>query len=468
VGAGVSATARLAVAAPPARGSIPIEAFGELVAISRMGGQGRVHRPAQVPSELGPGPVVIKLYRHLPPEGAARALSQMVSWSRLLDIAEAARLHRVAAWPLALVTAGTTPVGIAMADVSARFTVPFLMPSGRREQVLLALEHLLGPDAFLQQRGLGVRLDTTVRTAVADRVSEALGYLHRHAIVVSDLAPSNLLIAFTAEGPEVCFIDCDSMVFRGRQALTSVETGDWNIPGEFAEPPSTRAADAYKLGLVVLRLFARSHDARGLGPHLRFVPIELRDLLYRALDRDAANRPPAGEWQRALRELLARGGLNERYPGPVVRRLPLAAAAPARHRVRRAAGTLAASPARARAAPARVQAAPAANPAPRSAPSSGGDWLWLRRGVVALWMLTGTVVLFLVLSRLFASALPSPPAGSTGGGVPGSFGAQNAYPYYYGGPGGGVAAGTVAGGDVPGGGVPRGGQAPGLGLTQGR
>ena len=29
------------------------------------------------------------------------------------------------------------------------------------------------------------------------------------------------------------------------------------------------------------------------------------------------NRPPAGEWQRALRGLLADGRLNERYPGPV-------------------------------------------------------------------------------------------------------------------------------------------------------
>jgi hypothetical protein len=228
-----------------------------------------------------------------------------------------------------------------------------------------------------------------------------------------------------------------------------VETGDWNIPGEFAEPPSTRAADAYKLGLVVLRLFARSHDARGLGPHLRFVPVELRDLLYRALDRDAANRPPAGEWQRALRELLARGGLNERYPGPVVRRPPVAAVAtapPARHRVRLAAGALAASPARAQAAPARA-------PAPPAAPNAAGDWLWLRRGVVALWMLTGTVVLFLLFSRLFASALPSTPAGSAGGGGPGSVGAQSAYPYYFGGPSGGV---------------PGGAQAPGLGQTQGR
>ena len=204
-----------------------------------------------------------------------------------------------------------------MRDVSGRFAAPFVMPSGRRERVLLTLEHLLGADDYLQMRGLGVRLDTFTRAEVAERICDALAFLHRHAIVASDIAPNNLLVAFGAgDEPAVCLIDCDSMVFHGRQALTSVQTGDWEIPAVFGEPPSTRAADAYKLGLVVLRLFARSHDARGAGPHSRYVPAELRGLLARALAADAVNRPPAGEWQRALRGLLADGRLNERYPGP--------------------------------------------------------------------------------------------------------------------------------------------------------
>ena len=191
------------------------------------------------------------------------------------------------------------------------------MPSGRRERVLLTLEHLLGTDAYLQMRGLGVRLDTFTRAEVAERICDALAFLHRHAIVASDIAPNNLLVAFGAgDEPEVCFIDCDSMVFHGRQALASVQTGDWEIPAAFAESPGTRAADAYKLGLVVLRLFARSHDARAAGPHLQHVPAELRGLLARSLAADAVNRPPAGEWQRALRGALADGRLNERYPGP--------------------------------------------------------------------------------------------------------------------------------------------------------
>ncbi len=151
------------------------------------------------------------------------------------------------------------------------------MPSGRRESVLLTLEHLLGADDFLQMRGLGVRLDTFSRAEVAERICDALAFLHRHAIVASDIAPNNVLIAFGAgDEPEVCLIDCDSMVFHGRQALTSVQTGDWELPAAYGESPNTRAADAYKLGLVVLRLFARSHDARAAGPYRQYVPAELR------------------------------------------------------------------------------------------------------------------------------------------------------------------------------------------------
>ncbi|HXY69474.1 MAG TPA: hypothetical protein VEH62_08495, partial [Gemmatimonadales bacterium] len=311
------------------RRALEVQEFGELVPISRFGGQGRVYRPAVIPAGLGAGPVVVKLYRRAPPAGAGHVLSEMVAWGHLLEPDQRTALDRVTAWPLAIVRAGDVAAGIAMHDVGGRFSEPFVMPSGRRERVLLTLEHLLGADDYLQMRGLGVRLDTFTRAEVSERISDALAFLHRHAIVASDIAPNNILVRFgVGDEPEVCLIDCDSMVFHGRQALTSVQTGDWELPASYGESPNTRAADGYKLGLVVLRLFARSHDARAAGPHTRYVPAELRGLLARALAPDAVNRPPAGEWQRALRGLLAAGRLNERYPGPappprvVVRRAP--------------------------------------------------------------------------------------------------------------------------------------------------
>jgi hypothetical protein len=356
------------------------------------------------------------------------------------------RLRRLTAWPLAVVTSGGSPVGIAMRDVRERFAVPFVMPSGRRDRVLLTLEHLLGADSYLQMRGLGVRLDTVTRTWVAGCVSAALAFLHRHAIVASDIAPNNLLVCFGPRGPAVCFIDCDSMVFRGRQALVSVETGDWDVPREFGEPAGTRPADAYKLGLLVLRLFARSHDAREMAPQVRHVPGELRPLLSRALAPDAANRPPAGEWQRALRHVLMYGYLNERYPGPfphtpaantvppsVAGHQPASAPAlPAQGAPARALG----SPVLAQATAAVVSGSPGLAHAPQSpsaAPqprAAGGDRL--RRTVIALWMLVGTLVLFLALSRLFAAAIPAQNGGGAAPGISG--GASGLYRYYNGPP----------------------------------
>lgn len=407
-----------------------VEEFGELTPISRFGGQGRVYRPAVVPPGVGAGPVVVKLYRRPPPVGAERVLVEMVAWSHLLDPDLRGALDRVASWPLAIVRAGPAAGGIVMRDVSERFSVPFVVPSGRRERVLLTLEHLLGADSFLQTRGLGVRLDTFTRAEVAERICDALAFLHRHAIVASDIAPNNLLVAFGAgDEPEVCFIDCDSMVFHGRQALTSVQTSDWDIPAAFGEAPSSRAADAYKLGLVVLRLFARSHDARAAGPHLRYVPADLHGLLARSLAADAVNRPPAGEWQRALRGLLADGRLNERYPGPAPARVVVRAGPAAPLAAARAA---AARPAAAGAGAAGARAAGAAAPAALSAWSGSqlSGALWLRRAVAVAWVVAGTAVLLLVLSRLFAAAVPVVPSGG-GAGVGSQLGPGATRPYIY-------------------------------------
>jgi hypothetical protein len=388
------------------RGAYALAEFGELEPISRFGGQGRVYRPSIVPAGIDDGRLVVKVYRRAPPAGAERVLAEMVAWGASLGPGQRIALHRVAAWPLAVVRARDVAAGIVMRDVSARFAAPFVMPSGRRERVLLTLEHLLGADDYLQMRGLGVRLDTFTRAEVAERICDALAFLHRHAIVASDIAPNNLLVAFgESDEPAVCFIDCDSMVFCGRRALPSVQTGDWEIPATFAEPPSTRAADAYKLGLVILRLFARSHDARASAPHAGSVPVELDDLLARALSPDAVNRPPAGEWQRALRGLLAAGRLNERYPGPAPRVARSVARAPA---VAPVAPALAARPALAW-------------------PQLVGA-LWLRRAVVVAWIVAGSLVLLVVLSRLFAAAVPTPD-GDTGAGL----GPNNPYlnQYYY-------------------------------------
>jgi eukaryotic-like serine/threonine-protein kinase len=420
--------------------AVRVEDLGELVAVSRVGGQGRVYRPQFAPASLGPDPVVVKLYRRVPPARAGQVLAEMVAWGRALAPDQQAWLHGLTAWPLAVVYSGAVAVGIVMRDVSARFAVPFVMPSGRRERVLLTLEHLLGADGYLELRGLGIRLDTVRRAQVAERVSGGLDFLHRHGIAAGDIAPNNLLVAFAAAGgPAVCFIDCDSMAFRGRSPLESVQTGDWDVPPEFDEPPGTRAADVYKLGLVILRLFARSHDARALAPNLRYVPVELRDLLYRALGDVAVRRPAAGEWQRALRGLLSDRRLNERYPGPAPapRMIPAAPVAPVAPvpPVAPVAPVAPRAPVRLRPAVPAVPGVPAVTRVAAAAGSTSAA-LWLRRTVIVLWIVAGSVVLLLVLSRMFAAAVPTPDLGVTPSYQPAPGGYYQGGGYYLGGGGG--------------------------------
>ena len=202
---------------------------------------------------------------------------------------------------------------------------------------------------------------------------------------------------------------------------------------------------------MILRLFARSHDARALAPILRYVPVELQDCLHRALGGRPVNRPAAGEWQGALRGLLADGRLNERYPGPapapritpvvsasVVAPTGVSAPAPV---VRLTSPTPRVAPPSAVARPAVSRAVAVAN--------STSAALWLRRAVVVLWIVAGSAVLLLVLSRLFAAAVPVPDSadgavgGAGGGGTP--YYQYNPGGYY---PGGGV--GRIGQGSAPG------------------
>ena len=392
--------------------AVRVEDLGELVPVSRAGGQGRVYRPQFAPASLGDGPVVVKLYRRAPPAGAGAVLADMVAWGRTLAPDERARLHTVTAWPLAVVHAGPRAAGTVMRDVSGRFAVPFAMPSGRRERVLLTLEHLLGADGYLELRGLGVRLGTMRRAQVAERVCAGLAFLHRHGIAASDIAPNNLLVSFRG-ATEVCFIDCDSMVFRGRGALVSVQTGDWNVPaGETAGHPRGRRVQARAGHPAAVRALARRAGAG--APSAVCAGRAARSSLPLA---GRGRREPADGGGMAASAARAAGGrwADERYPGPApAPRLVPAVAEPPAPAARAVAVAVAAAPAPR--APARQA------PAPAVAPAAGQ---WLQRSVVVLWILAGSIVLLLVLSRLFAAAVPVPDPGA------GSPAGAGAGPYYY-------------------------------------
>lgn len=418
--------------------ALELDGLGELVPIGRPGGQGRVYQPARLPAGVAAGPIALKLYRRQPPPGAFSVLASMVAWAYELPAHQRERLHGALAWPLAILTRGGLPVGIAMRDLRPRFEVAFVMPSGRRAPVLLSLEHLLGADDYLQLRGLDVWLGTTMRVRVAQRLAGALALAHRHGIVVCDIAPNNVLVGFGPDGPEVCLIDCDSMVFRGVRALSAVQTADWQIPDHWGQSPATRSADVYKLGLAVLRLLARSHDARDPQAYRAQTPPALRGLLVRSLAADPANRPPAGEWERALRQLAASGELEHLYPSPAPGRARGVAAA--------ANGSVVAGAATA----ARGVAAsmPAVSGQGASAAAGGAAPRRRSRGsraatgpLTLAYLVVMAVLLALLISRMLAAVAPGAGTPTVGLGSGPFGGSQGGAQYYYVVPGGQRSAG---------------------------
>jgi hypothetical protein len=362
------------------------------------GGQGAVFDPVSGldPALTANGPVVVKLYAR--PVQAAALLEERIAWARALDGPARRDLYAVAAWPLALIRQGTSTAGIVMADMRPRFMASMTKPSGGSANVLLRLEHALEDDAYLKRR-FGIDADTSTRALVAEVLAGALAVLHRHGIVASDFSHANLLLRLSAP-PAAAFIDCDSMVFQGKLALRTVETPGWQITSSYNEIATTRTADLYKLGLAILRVFARSQSAEYSPANIAHVPTPLRPLLTKALDGKPSGRPSAAEWQLALRTLHGKP-LARQYPGPTSRT---------------ATGAAPAAPRATPIPPLPPQAIPPASPVhmpaqtpppqqsptpPRPSPTVTGPgaarppiaptvWRWLRR-VVALVLVIGVI-----------------------------------------------------------------------------
>jgi hypothetical protein len=257
--------------------------------------------------------MVAKLYEQPLPEPALGDFLNRIHWMDSLTAAPRTELERMAAWPRMAIEDRGALAGILMADQRKRYETQIHLPSGQSESLLMSLEHLLNEDRYLEER-FAIACDTRVRAAIGERLAAAVAVLHRHGIVASDISHKNVLVSLV-EPYAVTLIDCDSMTFQGKSTLDLVETPDWEMPPEWGESATTREADAYKLGLAILRLFARAQGERLLDPVASYVPTALHDLLRRALGAEPRPRPSAGRWQSALRDVLGTP-LATDFPGP--------------------------------------------------------------------------------------------------------------------------------------------------------
>ncbi|WP_161031435.1 hypothetical protein [Streptomyces sp. YIM 132580] len=249
------------------------------------------------------GEYVYKRYRSGVAVDAA-ALETAVEFPSRLPLAERSDLDGRLAWPEALVTDDGRVTGFLMRRVPKNFFldpdepeprpagVEFLLSGTERLQVLVANS----PPARQV-----VDADCADRLRLLIDLGRTLDILHRHGAVVGDLSPRNILYALAPE-PNCLLIDCDSMRLDDRSAVQPVETVDWQVPD--GEHTATEESDAYKYGLLAVRLFARDQTSTDVGP-LREVSPELASLAQRALEGKPQCRPRVGEWSGPLRQALA-------------------------------------------------------------------------------------------------------------------------------------------------------------------
>ncbi|WDZ83948.1 hypothetical protein [Micromonospora cathayae] len=215
---------------------------------------------------------------------------------------DADALLGLAAWPTAIVRKQGVVHGFLMPRVPDRFRVRIQLPGGP-DTVLAQVQYLLNSDGYLLDRGL--RIDNRMRLELLRDTAEALTLLHRLGVCVGDLSPNNLLFSLDAR-PRCYFIDCDAMRLDGDSVLAQVETPEWHVPDADAEELATPATDAFKFGLLAVRLFAGDQQTRDPDAARRRLHRELRALAGRSLDPAPERRPAPEQWLDALDRSIRR------------------------------------------------------------------------------------------------------------------------------------------------------------------
>jgi eukaryotic-like serine/threonine-protein kinase len=152
------------------------------------------------------------------------------------------------------------------------------------------------PADFARRNGAAPILTRADRLLRLRCLASAVARLHEMSVVAGDLSPSSAL--FSVGSPPRCFlIDCDSMQLGGETVLKQDETPGWEVP--VGEARTTMASDAYKLGLLAIRLFAddqRSRDVAGVAG----ISAELGRLADLSQHLDPMRRPGPNAWIAAI------------------------------------------------------------------------------------------------------------------------------------------------------------------------
>ncbi|MEV6350091.1 hypothetical protein [Actinoplanes sp. NPDC051851] len=217
------------------------------------------------------------------------------------DGADAAALLGLAAWPTAVVRKDGVVRGFLMPRVPPEFTVELRWPSGP-SSVLAQVQYLLNDERYLRARGLHV--DDRLRLEFLRDTASALATLHRLGVRVGDLSPNNLLFSPVVR-PRCYFLDCDGMRLGDDTVLEQAETPEWHLPAD-AEELGTEASDAYKFGLLAVRLFAGDQQVRDPAVARKRMDGAVHRLAVRSLDADPGRRPGLAQWLEPLEKVITK------------------------------------------------------------------------------------------------------------------------------------------------------------------
>ena len=207
------------------------------------------------------------------------------------------------AWPAHTVHDGGVPCGFLMPSAPADYYFNIRSAGGGSQRKLAELQFLLNSERHLHNYGITV--NDGDRLALLRSIAGAFAQLHALNIVVGDFSPKNLL--YRLHPPGVFFLDCDGMSLSGTAAIKTAQTPGWECDDGDEPMP---ASDAYKFGLLAIRLFAGSQSSRDVSA-IGEISSELARLAELS-QHDKAMRPTPGAWIRPLE--MARPAESFGYP----------------------------------------------------------------------------------------------------------------------------------------------------------
>jgi serine/threonine protein kinase len=344
--------------------------LGALTKIGQ-GGQGVVYRAPNVKTKFAAAMVYKEYKTQTRGDIDFRALAAMPALVEdSLSYAQAERLVSIAAWPCALVEDGGSSTGFVMPAIPDEFFMPLKTVKGV-SNTTAEFQHLLNHSSVLAARGIAV--DDAQRYALLREVASGLVFLHKHGVCVGDISPKNLLFSLAPQ-EAVYFIDCDAMRINGVSALPQVETPGWEVPA--GEELATIYSDAYKLGLLALRLVAGDHDTKNLQHIPSTTPGRLRQVITDTLSKAPHQRPLPEAWTNVLGHAIEQAQHQKKTATPTPAPVSASPAAPP-------APTVHSRPPVGHSAPPPPPSGPPVWAPPASAPASSRAAVWAAVAAVA-------------------------------------------------------------------------------------